>query len=178
MSQDTALLPEEAMREESTAGWIARAQKAEAERDACKATADEALTLLAVTSTSGLSEEGLTRVRAFLDRNQPTTESREAQDITQLVSRFAAALREKLISFEAKYGWQGAWKRDSWANVLRKELRQHVGKGDPIDVAAYCAFAWHHGWSLAQPRAEDGLMAAPHPLQTAQALAKEFEQWV
>lgn len=22
-------------------------------------------------------------------------------------------------------------------------------KGDPLDVAAYCAFAWHHGWPTA-----------------------------
>lgn len=31
-----------------------------------------------------------------------------------------------------------------------KGLAEHVAKGDPRDVAAYCAFAWHHGWSTAE----------------------------
>lgn len=26
-------------------------------------------------------------------------------------------------------------------------FHQHIAKGDPRDVAAYCAFMWWHGWS-------------------------------
>lgn len=69
-------------------------------------------------------------------------------EIESLVSRFARALLEKLKESEAKYGWQNAWARSDWADTLRKHVREHVEKGDPRDVAAYCAFAWHHGWSL------------------------------
>jgi hypothetical protein len=64
--------------------------------------------------------------------------------------RFSAALREKLIASEAKYGWQNGWLQTDWANDLRRKIREHIEKGDPRDVAAYCAFAWYHGWSLAE----------------------------
>lgn len=71
------------------------------------------------------------------------------QEIELLVAGFASALRDKLIDAERKYGHRNAWKRDDWADDLRAELARHVAKGDPRDVAAYCAFAWYHGWSLA-----------------------------
>ena len=32
---------------------------------------------------------------------------------------------------------------------LSPELRAHADKGDPRDVAAYCAFLWYHGASSA-----------------------------
>lgn len=69
--------------------------------------------------------------------------------IDDLVDRFASALKEKLHAAEAKYGHDDAWKRDDWREDLCRQLGVHVQKGDPRDVAAYCAFAWHHGWSLA-----------------------------
>ncbi|MBS7812311.1 hypothetical protein [Roseococcus pinisoli] len=71
------------------------------------------------------------------------------QDIEDLVQRFSEALRAKLVISEAKHRWKGHWRRDGWLAELRAELLLHVDKGDPRDVAAYCAFAWHHGWSLA-----------------------------
>jgi hypothetical protein len=68
-----------------------------------------------------------------------------------LVAAFAAALYEKLLASEEKYGWQGGWARNDWRNDLHQQLLQHVMKGDPVDVAAYCAFAWHHGWATSLP---------------------------
>jgi hypothetical protein len=68
--------------------------------------------------------------------------------ISDLIARFSVALLEKLKASEAKYGWQNGWLKDDWANDLRHEIRRHIEKGDPRDVAAYCAFAWHHGWTL------------------------------
>lgn len=62
-----------------------------------------------------------------------------------LVDRFAAALKEKLAAAEEKYGYSDGWATDDWMGECRKELRKHVAKGDPLDVAAYCAFLWHHG---------------------------------
>lgn len=71
-----------------------------------------------------------------------------ASAIDDLVDRFAVALKEKLRAAEAKYGHDDAWLRDDWRDDLIRQLGEHVQKGDPRDVAAYCAFAWHHGWSV------------------------------
>jgi len=76
--------------------------------------------------------------------------SPEQNDIDTLLSRFAEAVQSKLYAAEEKYGWRGGWKEDGWQDKLREDIRTHVEKGDPRDVAAYCAFAWHHGWSLSQ----------------------------
>jgi len=75
--------------------------------------------------------------------------SRTPEDeINTLVDQFARALKEKLVESEIKYGWQNGWMKDDWKADLLNDIRKHVEKGDPRDVAAYCAFAWHHGWSL------------------------------
>jgi hypothetical protein len=66
-----------------------------------------------------------------------------------LINHFAAALREKLTAAEQKYGYDDAWLNGDWRDDLVRKLQEHVQKGDPRDVAAYCAFAWHHGWSVA-----------------------------
>ena len=65
-----------------------------------------------------------------------------------LVDRFAAALKEKLAAAEQKYGYSDEWMRGDWRDYLAEKLQDHVQKGDARDVAAYCAFAWHHGWSI------------------------------
>lgn len=63
-----------------------------------------------------------------------------------LVDRFAVALKQKLAKAEYKYGYSDGWLADDWRDDLIAKLAEHVQKGDPRDVAAYCAFAWHHGW--------------------------------
>lgn len=62
-----------------------------------------------------------------------------------LVNRFAVALKEKLLAAQRKYGYASAWTDPTWMDECRAKLIEHVGKGDPRDVAAYCAFLWHHG---------------------------------
>ncbi len=74
--------------------------------------------------------------------------------LADLVSRFSTALLEKLRAAEAKYGYSDGWLKTDWPDDLRRDIRRHVDKGDPRDVAAYCAFAWHHEWSLALPADE------------------------
>lgn len=69
--------------------------------------------------------------------------------LADLVRDFSAALLEKLRESEAKYNHKNAWMRDDWREDLLKEIRAHVEKGDPRDVAAYAAFAWFHQWKLA-----------------------------
>jgi hypothetical protein len=66
-----------------------------------------------------------------------------------LVDRFSAALKEKLLRSQRKYGYTDGWKHSDWvlAGECNDALIAHVEKGDPLDVAAYCAFLWHHGAS-------------------------------
>lgn len=70
-----------------------------------------------------------------------------------LVAEFAQALLEKL---DAVHGSRDLpadyhpWMASDWVDEVRAQVRLHVQKGDPRDVAVYCAFAWHHGWSLVQ----------------------------
>lgn len=66
-----------------------------------------------------------------------------------LVNGFAWALAEKLAKAQAKYGYTDGWRRDDWEAECRASLMEHIAKGDPRDVAAYCAFMWRHGWSTA-----------------------------
>ena len=97
------------------------------------------------------------------------------EQIGFLVERFAEALSSKLRKAEGKYQYQGAWRRDSWHDALVQQIRRHMDKGDPLDVAAYCAFAWHHGWTLAAPHtsAEAALAAAQERVGVLQNVAGE-----
>jgi hypothetical protein len=67
-------------------------------------------------------------------------------ELADLVCRFSAALLEKMIAAEHKHQWKGAWKTAD-EEQLALDLCKHVGKGDPLDAAAYAAFIWHHGFS-------------------------------
>ncbi|CAO4179639.1 hypothetical protein CLBKND_03455 [Methylorubrum aminovorans] len=78
-----------------------------------------------------------------------------------LVDRFAAALKAKLRAAEAKYGWRNGWLQDDWAADCQRELMRHVGKGDPLDAAAYAAFCWHHGWPTAPDSTRTGQEGTP-----------------
>lgn len=71
-----------------------------------------------------------------------------------LVRRFASALAEKLHAAEQKYGYTDAWAQPDWMDECRAALVEHVRKGDPRDVAAYCAFLWHHGERTELPAPE------------------------
>lgn len=66
-----------------------------------------------------------------------------------LVQRFSQALAEKLAAAEKKYGYSDGWLQSHWMDECRTKLLEHVAKGDPRGVAAYCAFLWHHGESTA-----------------------------
>ncbi len=67
-------------------------------------------------------------------------------DTADLVARFATALAGKLRKAEQKYGYDNGWKDEDWRDECAAKLIDHVAKGDPRDVAAYCAFMWHHNW--------------------------------
>jgi hypothetical protein len=66
----------------------------------------------------------------------------------QLVTDFGQALAAKLLRSQEKYGYGASWQNlgASWTlEDCQKELVRHVEKGDPLDVAAYCAFLWSKG---------------------------------
>lgn len=68
-----------------------------------------------------------------------------------LVVEFANALALKLRRAEEKYGYDDGWSGSAWEEECRERLYEHLQKGDPRDVAAYCAFMHFHGWNTAQP---------------------------
>lgn len=68
-------------------------------------------------------------------------------DTQKLVTNFCTALAEKLYKAQLKYGYDADWKQDGWPSQCQAHFHQHIAKGDPRDVAAYCAFMWWHGWS-------------------------------
>lgn len=98
-------------------------------------------------------EFGRRRGYSFGDRRpeRPAPRPTLHPDTALLVERFAQALAEKLAAAEAKYGYSNGWLDANWQADCIEALREHIEKGDPRDVAAYCAFAWHHGWSTAPP---------------------------
>ena len=101
------------------------------------------------------------RIKALVEA--PVVARAEAPDeeaaTDDLVDRFAVALKAKLRAAGEKYGFDDAWKADDWRDKLIEDLLRHIQKGDPRDVAAYCAFAWHHDWSLS-PKQDDLRSAA------------------
>jgi len=67
-------------------------------------------------------------------------------DTQDLVRRFAEAMATKLRAAERKHGYTNNWKEPGWDQECGTDLLAHLAKGDPTDVANYCAFMWHHGW--------------------------------
>lgn len=77
--------------------------------------------------------------------NAPTSPAGLHPRTADLVRRFSVAMAEKLFAAQEKYGYRDGWADPSWIDECREHLLQHVEKGDPRDVANYCAFLWHHG---------------------------------
>lgn len=93
-------------------------------------------------------------------------------DTRSLVNRFANALAEKLLAAQRKYGYSDGWASPDWMDECRQHLNEHVAKGDPRDVAAYCAFLWHHGESTAPPAP-----AIPEGSEALRLLAVMFDSY-
>lgn len=98
-------------------------------------------------------------IDAYMKDNPMEAQQDEGAATDDLVDRFAVALKAKLRAAGEKYGFDDAWKADDWRDKLIEDLLRHIQKGDPRDVAAYCAFAWHHDWSLS-PKQDDLRSAA------------------
>jgi hypothetical protein len=66
-------------------------------------------------------------------------------DTVELAMGFALCMMIKLRKAETKYGHSNAWSEPDWMDECKLELRKHLEKGDPKDVAAYAMFLWYHG---------------------------------
>lgn len=92
-----------------------------------------------------------------------------------LVTRFANALADKLMKAQEKYGYEDGWMRADWLDECRQHLMEHIAKGDPRDVAAYCAFLWYHGASTAQH--PDAPRQSAEARDTQEADARDAKRW-
>jgi hypothetical protein len=64
----------------------------------------------------------------------------------QLVVDFSEALAKKMRNSEIKYGYIDGWAKDDWEVSYSLHLKEHIRKGDPVDVGVYAAFGWYHKW--------------------------------
>lgn len=87
------------------------------------------------------------------------------------VDALAAAMKAKLARQRAK-GY-GGWDTDCTQQRLSDLLRGHVDKGDPVDVANFCAFllARGEGIAAAQQGVPEGWKLVPVEPQDAQQAA-------
>lgn len=90
----------------------------------------------------------------------------------RLVERFALALSEKLAAAERKRGVSTEWAKSDWMDECREQLARHIEEGDPLDVAAYCAFLWHHGEPTSSASAPHTDIAPAYALPSVDALAQ------
>lgn len=78
-----------------------------------------------------------------------------------LVINFAEALAKKLAHAQRKYGYTDGWRDTDWIEECKAKLLEHLGKGDPRDVAAYCAFLWYHHASTKSVLPPEGWQMVP-----------------
>ena len=124
-----------------------------------------AITAVCITEDGNttLADHVASKIRSLTrPSSSATVERREAVDdpLVDLVARFSEALLGKLKAARVKYGYDEGWRDGGWEADCQKHLITHLAKGDPRDVAAYCAFMWHHGWSTAAPES-DAILPLP-----------------
>lgn len=79
-------------------------------------------------------------------------------DTRELVLDFAGKMAKKLHKAQIKYGFTNGWRHPNWDTAKGNDqfedptqciiaFSRHIDKGDPVDVANYCAFMDWHGWS-------------------------------
>lgn len=86
----------------------------------------------------------------------------------KLVDGFAKAMSDKLYAAQEKYGYSDRWANKDWMDECRAHLVEHLAKGDPRDVANYCAFLWWHGEKTVSPET-----TRPQPIGEIEARALE-----
>lgn len=70
-------------------------------------------------------------------------------DSEKLLNACFYELRLKMIKNQEKYGWSNEWLTENWEQECLSEMRKHIDKGDPKDIAIYAMFMIYRGWSTA-----------------------------
>jgi len=114
---------------------------------------DRARQLETLIDTTHEADPRIVEWRAELDgmrRAAPAAPAVAPHDNTDniAVDSFARAMKAKVAKSRAKgrSGWEGCDPAD-----LSRMLREHVEKGDPIDVANFGMMLYHHGAKIAAP---------------------------
>ena len=83
-------------------------------------------------------------------------------DDDEYVDCFAEAMKAKmqLKSKQGRAGWQD--KDDCTADLLSRLLREHVEKGDPVDVANFAMMLHQRGERIAAAEAQPGMVWVKH----------------
>jgi hypothetical protein len=61
-----------------------------------------------------------------------------------LLNAFHVELADKLRRAEIKHGYRTDWRDPDNIEAMKQGLFEHIAKGDPRDVAAFCMFLWFH----------------------------------
>lgn len=95
----------------------------------------------------GDAERALAVVKEYLTTRRPSPEGHHPDDIA--VDRFAAAMKEKLARKreEGRGGWDD--KEKCSGEYLSRLLREHVDKGDPVDVGNLAMMLHQRGERIA-----------------------------
>ena len=101
------------------------------------------------------------------------------RDTKALLLVFASAMAAKLHKAEQKYGYSNTWMQADWQDKCLADFNHHISKGDPLDVANYCAFMHYHGWPTALKGEQvpvaitDDMTIAFHAATTDSALGRD-----
>lgn len=75
------------------------------------------------------------------------------------VDQFASMMKSKLA--RARERGKGGWQDPAWpAEDISRQLREHVDKGDPVDVANYAMFLALRGEPITRPLTADAIREA------------------
>ncbi|CAM2142566.1 protein of unknown function [Pararobbsia alpina] len=174
------------------AAFDALAEKAEA-HDALVRERDEAMRdaaryrqvrqhayLFAVSNPSpekmdALADEAIAGMAAIAAPAQHPIEAELMPETAALVDRFADAMRAKLVKAQRKHGFNIEWMDPANEAFIVADFHRHIAKGDPLDVANYCAFMWHHEWSTA-PAQQASERVSDEDLRAANRCTKIFDK--
>lgn len=80
-----------------------------------------------------------------------------SEGVQKQMQSFATALASKMfmaeVKFRAEHGHDfdvDEWREAHWKDQCLAGFKEHLAKGDPIDIAAYCLFMHYHGWSTTE----------------------------
>lgn len=104
----------------------------------------------------GVSSEAVSAIVMAHNTSAPTAQAAPAHPDDAAVDALAAAMKAKLAKQSAN-GYGGWDTPECTQQRLSDMLRAHVDKGDPVDVANFCAFLAARGEGIAQAAQGDKL---------------------